>query len=338
MRNRLLFLCTSILCSPDPDPGGGGSPAPAAPASSPPGSLLGGGAPPPAAAPAPVPAAPAPGTAPAGFRDQILGPDGKFNPDFVSFLPDDLKTHAATLGRFPDVTELARSYVQARSKLGERLAPPSESSTPEQVKAWREHVGAPETPEGYGIKKPDQLPKGVVWDDGMVKDFTGLAHKHHLPPGAVQEILGWYTGKSGEAVEAAQAQEEQWYQQHLATQEQELRQAWGDKMDTNFGQALKAARTFGLPSDKPSDWTPKDVVMALHRAASLISEDKFVVPGNGSAGKTAKQAAMEIMDPSNADRTARAYRGEFGAQEQQTAQQYLTQLLANAEKESPPGI
>jgi hypothetical protein len=268
----------------------------------------------------------------------VLQPDGSFAPDFIQHLPDDLKTHAATLGRFPNVVELTRSYVNARSKLGERPAPPGEGATPEQVKAWRELVGVPESPDGYGLKKPEKLPDGVEYNEAMDKEFAAFAHQHNIPPGTVNALREWFYTKTGEGVKAVQEKEDAWYQETIAKQERELRETWGDKTEAHFAQALQAARTFGLPSDKPAEWTPKDMVMALHRASQMISEDKLVANGGQGGGKTPAMAAQEVMDPSNPDRTARAYRGEFGPSEQAAAQEYVNKLLQQAQAAPAPGL
>lgn len=301
--------------------------------------MLGGGAPPsPPATPPPPVTPPAPGATPPAFRDLVLQPDGSFAPDFIQHLPDDLKGHAATLGRFPNVVELTRSYVNARSKLGERPAPPGEGATPEQVKAWRELVGVPESPDGYGLKKPEKLPEGVEYNEAMDKEFAAFAHQNNILPNTVNALREWFYAKTGEGVKAVKEQEEAWYKETIANQEKEIQQAWGDKTDENYAQAMRAARTFGLPEGKPADWSPKDVLVALHRASQMLGEDKLISTTGGGTGKHPSQIAMEVMDPTNSDRTARAYRGEFGPGEQAAAQEYVNKLLQQAEATPKPGL
>lgn len=273
------------------------------------------------------------GSSGGSFRDTVLAEDGSFVGKWTDRLPDDLKQHEATLGRFPNFVEMARSYVHARSKLGEKVAPPpAENATPEQVKAWRALVGAPETAEGYGIKKPDKLPDGVEWNDDLAKGFAAMAHKHHLPPAAVQEIMGWWTEQSGNLAKAGREAAEAGLQTALKKQEDELRQAWGQNMDEKFGIAMRAARTFGLQGN-PADWTPKDIVMALEMAGRSISEDKLLKADGPGSGMSSRQAANAIMDHKNQDRMARAYRGEFGAEEQAQAAAHVAKLLQAADKE-----
>lgn len=267
-----------------------------------------------------------------------MQPDGSFAPDFINHLPDDLKSHAATLGRFPNITELTRSYVHARTKLGERPALPGEGATPEQVKAWRELVGVPESPDGYGLKKPEKLPEGVEYNEDMDKEFAAFAHQNNIPPGTVNALREWFYGKTGEGVKAIQEREDAMWKDHIAKQEKELRDAWGADTEVRFAKAMQAARTFGLPEGKPVDWSPKDVLMALEKASAMLGEDKLVTATGGAGGKHPQQAAMEVMDPANPDRTARAYRGEFGPGEQAAAQEYVTKLLQQAEKTPQQGL
>ena len=283
-----------------------------------------------------TPVEPAAGDPSAAFREAVLAEDGSFNGRWTDHLPEDLKNQEATLGRFPNLVELARSYVHARSKLGEKLQPPGESATPEQVKAWRELLGVPEDPSGYGVKKPEKLPDGVEWSDALAGEFTQLAHKHNVPPAAVKEILSWYTEQSGQMASAAREAQEQWLTRMLLAQEQELRGEWGENMDERFGLALRAAKTFGLEG-MPVDWTPKDVVKALEMAGRSMSEDKLIKADGPGAGRTGRAAAMEIMDPQSMTREARQYRGEFGPQEQAEAQALCMKYLAqgNARPATP---
>lgn len=273
-----------------------------------------------------APAAAAPG---AVFRDAVLAEDGSFNGRWTERLPEDLKGHESTLGRFPNLVELARSYVHARSKLGEKLTPPGETSTPDQVKAWRELLGVPEDPAGYAVTRPENLPDGVEWSDELASGFTGIAHKHNVPPAAVKEILSWYTEQSGKLAQASREAQQNGIARMLEAQEQELRGEWGEKMDERFGLAMRAARTFGLEGP-PAEWTPKDIVKALEMAGRSMSEDRLLKADGPGAGRTGRAAAMEIMDWQATTREARAYRGEFGPQEQAEAQALVQKYLAQA--------
>lgn len=79
---------------------------------------------------------------------------------------------------------------------------PGPDAKPEEVAAFRKALGVPDKPDGYGIKKPDQLPEGVVWDDAKVSKFTELAHKHGIPAAAVKEIIEYNIANNREAHEA----------------------------------------------------------------------------------------------------------------------------------------
>lgn len=295
--------------------GGGGAPPPA------PATILGGdggGAPPPA---------PNPGATPPAWS--WAAEDGTLSEGWQDKLPDELKGNAS-LKTINSVPLLAKAFAETKAMVGKRLEAPGEGATPEQVAAWRKTVGAPETPEGYlgdaKTLKPETLPD-EAWDTEGEKEFLALAHKHHLTPSAVKDILGLHGGSLMKAIQQSKADEGASVQAEIAT----LKKDWGGDYERNISQAAQVAKMMGLDPAANPIFASADVVKAFSRMAGLLSEDKLVA-GGASVASTITGRISDITDPKSQSQIAREYRGEFGPQRQQAAQETYHALLKSQEK------
>lgn len=214
---------------------------------------------------------------------------------------------------------LATSYASTKAMVGKKLEAPGDNATPDQVAAWRKVTGAPEKPEDYGSLRPEAIPEDL-WDKEGEGKFAALAHKHHLPPAAVKEIAALH----GEMLQAGLQGAEADQTAMLASEGAKLKAAWGTQFDANLSAAQRFAETIGLEPTNPI-FTSSDVVQALARAASLISEDKLVTgQAKGLAGTA--ERINDIMDPKSTSMLSRQYRGEFGSEQQMQAQSTLLKL------------
>lgn len=94
------------------------------------------------------------------------------------------------LSRYSTVEDAIRGGVEAKRKLGERAAPkvPDANSSPEEIKQYREQLGIPENAKDYKVELPDDMVLGEM-DKPVADAFLEVAHKHNLPPGAVNDII-----------------------------------------------------------------------------------------------------------------------------------------------------
>lgn len=290
------------------------SPPPSSPGATPPSATVLGGAVPentPQSAPAP-----------ASIAELIA--DGKFSPGFSGRLSDDLKPYAGTLRKFEGVPigDVLKSYGELEKKIGQRVQPPGENAKPEDVAAWRKITGAPEKPDDYKIEKPADMPP-ELWNDGLAKGFAELAHKHALPPSAVQEIAKWWNAQQselyGQAIGQAEAQ--------AAQQIEALKGEWGESFGPNVQAASRIAKLANLPIDDPSIGDNPAVIRALHAVSLLVSEDKQMPASGGGPVLTYDQQADDIQqNPANplyAD-----YHGKFGEARQRQAAERARALRA----------
>lgn len=257
------------------------------------------------------------------------GQDGKFSEGWHDHLPDGLKNNPSlkTFGSLPD---LAKAYVETKGLVGKRLEMPGEGASPEQIANWRKTVGAPERPEGYRGEarslKPDMLPDDI-WNVEAEGKFLELAHRHHLPPAAVKDILNFYGGSLVESLKSNQMDEAAMVQAETA----KLQQQWGNEFNANLHAASRMAKTVGLDPQTDPIFTNARAVEAFAKMARLISGDKLISGQQPGMMASTRDRAQDITDPKSQSVVAREYRGEYGPDRQAAAQTQLHYLLASTD-------
>lgn len=261
-----------------------------------------------AAAPAPViPATPA-------AAPSYVNADGSFAPGWMDSLPDDLKGNAA-LTTVPTLADLAKSYVHTKTLVGKKLQAPSESSTPEEVAAWRKTVGAPETPEGYGELRPEDFPADQ-WDSATAGELAKIAHKHHLPASAVKDIIALHAGSVRTGLEKYQADEAAYKQAGIDT----LKKEWGADFEHQAHTAATFAKMLGLDPGSTPDFASPQFVLAMAKGAKMILGDKMVAAPSPTLSGSIETRIRDIQNSPE-------YRGELGQQAQENAQATLHSLF-----------
>jgi hypothetical protein len=227
----------------------------------------------------------------AGFSptfDRVLNTDGTFAEGWTSkaFGPG-YNGPLSTTKSVADVDKLLRDNMAAAR--GRQISWPDEKATPEQLAAVRRLTGAPETPDGYGGLRPESIP-AEIWDSGGEAKLQAVAHKHHLPPAALKDIVGLYADTLDAAVKANEAE----MQEQRTAGLQTLKEEFGREFETKMHAARRFAQTLGLREDNPIFLSP-DVVSAMARGAALVSEDRLVGGGTQGLGGTPRTQANAIM-------------------------------------------
>jgi hypothetical protein len=194
-----------------------------------------------------------------------------------------------------DVDKMLRDNIAAaRAKTDGMVKIPGADAKPEELAAYRKAIGAPEKPEDYGELRPDKIPV-EAWDAASDAKLKAVAHKHGLPPAALKDILGIYAEQIDTQMTKGMAD----MTAHVEGQKAILKQEWGEKFEGNVRQTIRFAATLGLKPDHPV-FQNADVVRALQRGASLVSEDKLI---NGStiglAASPGEQAKAIMTNPAN---------------------------------------
>jgi len=251
----------------------------------------------PLSAPPPIPAQVAGGEA---WYVGLYDASGKLNTAKFDALPAHLKAHKDTFSKYQTVEALLGGFANVSSLAGKKaLAPLPPDASPE-AKAERAKVMAqlnnvPEKPEGYGFKRPDNIPE-EMWNGDYVNGVAAILHKHQVSPEAAKELMAFDEShglKIGEQSKAAVAQAE-------AAEAKALKDAWGADYAKNIDLAVRGARTLGFEPNDPVFKSSK-VVQMVAKFASMISEDRLVSgETTANAGMDDRAKGLDIMkNPNN---------------------------------------
>lgn len=276
-----------VLRSPlyDAAPAAGGGAAPVPPA--------GGAAPvPPAGGAAPVPPA---GAAPAPWHGDFFK-DGKINRESYARLPENLRSLADGELKNIETPDQLMEKVKNLSALAGRkaLAPLGANATTEERQAQDQILhtvmGAPEKPEGYGLKRPDALPD-TAWDENYAKTISGVLHKHHASPALAAELVAAQTAQ----VQLNLQQQVEYEKQYFKGQDDTFRGELGKQgldYDKTLAVITQAAAKFGMGADEPM-LKNAGVRLMMLKVAQTIGEAKFVGGESPAAGLKSDEAQAD---------------------------------------------
>lgn len=201
------------------------------------------------------------------------------------------------LGQFKDINGVFKTLVSQQRLLGKKadaVLIPGEKATPEERADFNKRMGIPESPDAYQVR-PQSMPADMEWDEGVAKQFNTLAHKHGIPPKAMDALMSEYAkweGQRGEEQEAAKAQQ-------LENARKELASEWGDKFDINKSKATRLVQLGGGDLNDPGLTSP-GMVKLLARIADTLSDDKLVNSDAAATMMVGRARAMDIMkNPQN---------------------------------------
>jgi len=164
-------------------------------------------------------------------------------PAWTAQLPDDLKGHDGLTG-FQTIGELGKAYLDLHGKSGGAVQLPGENATEDELKAFFDRLGRPETSEGYkfeNIALPERF-RGM--EEQFQQDeaaFKEAAHKLGLNQSQAEGIYSWYFNRLNEADAALTKGAED----YLANAKAQLQKLWGDKAQENVELAHRAALKMG---------------------------------------------------------------------------------------------
>lgn len=206
------------------------------------------------------------------------------------------------------IVSLAKMESSAKRKL--KADPDSLFSKPakdQDVAEWRkanaEAFGVPETAEGYELTKPENLPQGVTWDEGLEAKARQLAHDRGWSSGDLQAVTDFYAEHMGGMYQSVADELEN----STAQMWEELERDWGDQTKANETRAKQAATLMaeelkfdstamaqltGALSRKTGD---ANVMRFFAKIGELMGEDNLI-PGGGAGGiaTTPAEARAEL--------------------------------------------
>lgn len=200
-------------------------------------------------------------------------------------------------------------HISAEKRLGvpaDQLLtrPKADQPVADWMKANGELFGIPKTAEDYKITRPDDLGKGVDWDDGFEKTARALAHEHGIPQAGLDAFVGAYADRVKSLLGDSEAE--------LAAASAEMNSAlqkdWGDQTPARIAQARQGAQALAQKAGL-DDAAMQNVYLSLKQgtgdanmmrlfqaAGALMGEDSGVALGSGTAGfgMTPAEARAEI--------------------------------------------
>lgn len=201
----------------------------------------------------------------------------------------------------------------ARAKTDGMVKLPGADAPPEEWAPILKALGHPDTPEGYGIAKPETLPDGVEWNDEFANGFAKFAHEAGLPKGQAQKLIAWHTEQMG-----AQAKlMSEAGQKLVETERAELTKAFGPRLPEAAGAAQKFAAEQGLPASM-FDPAAGDFIgvhglraldAALSKVAQFTKEGSFNAPHGNAPIQGGKAYAEAVIARRHPDSDA-YYRGD----------------------------
>lgn len=232
--------------------------------------------------------------------------------DWRSGLPDDLKSEKS-LETIKDIPALAKSFVEGQKMIGSSVRLPKADAPDEEWGKVYTRLGRPEKPEGYELKRPENLPEGVKYDEELETAFKGMAHEAGLHPRQAQRILDKFNTLQLERHKA-----------YMATRESaiaELKKEWGPNYDKQLAQANRAIKELGdqkLAQYLEDAGLANDpmLVRVFAKYGASLGEDTLVAgdqPLADGGGQSALQKELETIRASpeykstrddNAHRTA----------------------------------
>jgi hypothetical protein len=186
----------------------------------------------------------------------------------------------------PKVDQLGASYLQLEKAFGAKSQAPkkpgADASPEDQAKYYadlRKFTGAPEKPEDYGIKAPDNLPAGVEWNAELAGKAAGIAHKYGVPPEALHELINLNNENiSGIVAKSESAQKEQ-----VEAMVAELNAEWKDDAKNNWQRANRGAIAMGVDLEASGLGNNPHFIRAALRFDEMISDDKGLVSSESQA-------------------------------------------------------
>lgn len=188
---------------------------------------------------------------------------------------------------------------------------PAADALPEAHASWRAAHGIPETPEGYGLMRPDGLPDEMFDADEMA-NFQKFAHEKGMSPTTVKELQAWYVENTKAKIGSMQQAQAEQAQQMRLSEAAEMGKRWGDKLDSTLKDVQSVTQAMGRDPavfDPHSDkfWG----VEALQFATDLLKrvprgEDGTVrnVGAPSQSGAYNKEWAKAVLAPSHPDHKA----------------------------------
>lgn len=251
-------------------------------------------------------AAPAGGETPSSPFGSFYGDQG-LNREAVEKLPDSYKPIKSLLEKYPSEEAFIGGvknlqYLAGQKSLQPLPADADEAQKEQHSKMVKEYFGVPDSPEGYGIQKPEDVPD-ELWDEKSTNDLVGILHKHNASPDMVRELTEYQVN----AMKAAVGSPEEQHAAHVESVNKDLKAKFGNELGQVSEAGLKGLKMLGVEIPESGQVADlhigyAEILAAGKRMTELIGEDPNGRAKGGNNQATAgsyKQQAEAIKDGSD---------------------------------------
>lgn len=202
---------------------------------------------------------------------------------------------------FGKVVADARGLERSLRESGKVKIPTAESK-PEEVKAFREAIGVPETAEGYEVKLPE-VEGGdfkLELDTDFLDPMRKIAHEHNVPAAAFQAMADQMVQQQLEDMKSEGVRADQ---EVAAVLKDWGKDAERKKMDFRRGAEILGLDKQAIAALQRGDGNSAILMNALAKAGQLAGEDFFAGDGGSQKfGVTSLEEAQAELDRMNSDK------------------------------------
>lgn len=159
-------------------------------------------------------------------------------PAWTSQLPDEIKTNndlIKRLSKFEKIGDMAKSYTELESKLGNSLIKPSTDASAEEIQSFYEQIGKPKNVEGYNIKA----------DNENVKEFLNVAFNNNLSVDQANQLYEYMLNAGNKAIEQNRTELAIMQREKIETFEKVMNDKYGAKYNEKLKLLETGINTYG---------------------------------------------------------------------------------------------
>lgn len=153
-----------------------------------------------------------------------------------AFLDNIDQQYHKTASAFDSKNALAKGYDELFTKMGTAVQIPTNQTAPEEIAAFYNKIGRPETKEGYDSFKTSELPEGMNYDEEFEMTMRGIAHEAGISKAQMVKLVKAYNDY--QIATFGQVRDENL--RLVAEGEKALKENWGGEYDKNFEIAERA--------------------------------------------------------------------------------------------------
>lgn len=150
------------------------------------------------------------------------------------FPKEDREKYGETLKKYAKPKDLLAEYVRLMEREKKSVVLPDDSSSEEDLKAYRKALGVPEDADGYSLPKSNAEDEFKDW-------YKATAFSAGMTKAQAKKFFEAYLAEDARrAEEAVKAKEKRAEESTIA-----LKKEWGDTADANYALAKRAFKEYG---------------------------------------------------------------------------------------------